>query len=147
MKVLEHDVARLKTGKSVESAADHGPEVIPDLPLYPCIGSHHGGPVAKGHDKRKQVGNHLLRERNGQPEEGTAPQIKRKASAHAAAQVDIGIPEKAAASDRSVGQNIKRHLLHIVIPVIEEDPAVINQKGKDRCQIQQRSSHEQQYIA
>jgi hypothetical protein len=23
---------------------------------------------------------------------------------------------------------------------------VINQKGKDRCQIQQRSSHKQQYI-
>ena len=79
------------------------------------------------------IWHHLLREGNGKPEEGTAPQIKGQTSAHIAAQINIWIPEKAAASNGPMGQYIEGHLLYVVISVIKEDPAVINQKGKDRC--------------
>ena len=116
------------------------------MPSYISEGSYHRGSVAKGHDKRKHVRDHLLAERDRQPEKGTAPQIERHTPAHTASEVDVRIPEKAAAADCSVRQYIKRDLLDVVVPVIEKDSAVIYQKGKDRCQIQQRSSREQQYI-
>ena len=61
-------------------------------------------------------------------------------------QVYIRIPEELSVPDRSVGKDIEGDLLHVIVAVIEKDPAVIDQKGKDRCQIQQRSSRKDQYI-
>ena len=144
--MLEYDIAGLEAGKRVEKASDQRPCPVPDLPFDPGIRRHHGSPVSERHDKGEDVRNGLLRERDRQPEKRASPQIKRHAPAHTASQIYIGIPEKAAASDGPVRKDIKRHLLYIVITVVEEDPLVIYQKGKDRCNIQQRPSQKQQYV-
>ena len=146
VKVLEYDVAGLKTGKRIEEASDEGPGAVPDLPADPRIGSDHGSAVPQGHDKGQDIRHGLLFKGDGQPEERAAPQVKGKASAHTAPQVYIRIPEELSVPDGSVGKDIEGDLLHVIVAVIEKDPAVIDQKGKDRCQIQQRSSRKDQYI-
>ena len=116
------------------------------LPFDPRIRCYHCGTVTQGHDKREDVRHGLLLKGDREPEKRTAPQIEGKTSAHAAPQVDIGIPEELPVPDSPVGKDIERHLLDVIVAVIEKDPAMIQQKGKDRCEIQQRSSRKDQYI-
>ena len=135
MKVLKDDIAGLKAREGIQETADQRPCPVLDLSADPRVRSDHSSAVTKGHDHRKDIGHTFFRERDRQPEKGASPQIKGQTPAHAASEVNIRIPEESSASDRPMSQDIERHLLNIVVAIVEKDSSVIHQKRKDRCKI------------
>ena len=121
MEMLEYDIAGLKTRKGIQEGSQisgTGPLCLgPD----PAVGSDHGNSVFQGHQERQHGRDPGLRERDGQPEKGAAPQIEGQTAAHAAAQVNIAVPEKAPFPHGPVGHDIERDLLDIIVSIVKED--------------------------
>ena len=139
MEMLEDDVAGAEAGEAVQEGTEECGAVCFDAAAEPCERTCERCPVLERHQKRKNVRDRLLREQAGQPEERAAPQIKREGAAHARAEVDLRIPEQHAVSHSSCCKNVKRNLLYVVVAVIEEISAVINNKREYRYQVQQYS--------
>ena len=53
------------------------------------------------------------------------------------------VPEEGAVSDGAVCKNIEGNLLYVVIAVVEEDAAAVQNKRKYCCQIQQYSDEKE----
>ena len=146
MKVLENNIAGLKPGKRIEQRTDQRRPVRLRSSADQRESGQRGSAVFCRHQKRQKIWNRCLRKRNREPEKRTSPEIKRKAPAHAPAEVHIRTPEQPPFPDRPVRKNIERHLLDVIIPVIEKDPAVINQKRNHTDHIQDRSEQKRRPV-
>ena len=132
MEVLEHDVACLESGERIQKRPRQRIQMIPlrqipaDITVR-CQGCDAG---LDRHNHRHQIRKLLLLKGIGQPEKRTAHNIKREVTDQCAAQIQIPVPKEFTVSDGTVRQNVKRHLLYIVIAVKEKEPVIPEKNRK-----------------
>ena len=129
MEMVEEDIVDRKTRKRVQDPADQG-VVRPYETAKQRIGGRRGAGEFEDEERAHQIRDGRAGERKGQPEKGAAEQIKGIGPDEVGAEVGRPAPENVARTHAVVSHLVKRDLLDVEVPVIDEIPLVIDEEGE-----------------
>ena len=129
--MVEENVVDRKARKRIEDAADQR-VIRTDETAQQGIGRRRAAGEFENEERPHQIGHRRAREGDGQPEKRAAEQIKRIRSHKIGAEVGRPVPGKIACPHAVVSHLIKRDLLDVEVPVIDEIPLVQNEEGEEQ---------------
>ena len=146
LKVVEENVEQLEAGKGIQQAADHGS--VRTAYKSPDIGicRQRGDAVFHAQQHRHGKCYPAAGENGGQPEKGTAQQIKGIGTDEVDTEVGVPVPAEAAAANGIICQIVKGDLLRIVVAIVDVIAAVCDDDRQDHHQQAAEAQQECQQI-
>ena len=141
VEMVKEDVVNGKAGKGVQHRANQGGVRAFGVAVEVDIACQGGAGEFEDQQRPHEILDPLRGKGNGQPEEGTAQQVKAVRANEVGSQVRQVAPAQVAGADGVVGQTVKGNLLHVKVPV-EEKPAPIHHKKGDEHQKRQPQAQE-----
>ena len=141
MEVVEKDIVHREARERVQHRGDQGGILVFGVAVDVDVARQRGAGKLEDEQRAHQVLHPLRGEGDGQPEKGTAQQVKAVRAHKVGPQVCQVAPPQVAGAHRVVGQPVKGHLLDVEIPV-EEEAAAIHQKKGDEHQKGQPQAQE-----
>ena len=129
--MVKKDIAEAIARKGVKDGPNEGIVLIFDKLGEIAIGSQGGDGKFEDEQRRHQVRDEPVGEKDGKPEKGAADEIEGIGADEIDPQVGLEAPEQVAVMHSLVGHFIKRDLLGVEVAVEDKIPLIKNDKGEE----------------